>query len=709
MLVAGLVLSINFAPVPGKGTLVAGLALIALAARSPSSGSNAVRPTRSTTWGRGETGLLGRRVAGIIVFGSLMGAMFISQQYLQNVLGYDTVEAGAAFLPAIVFMVLVAPRSAKLVESRGARTTLLSGYVFLFLGFLSMLLLWEEDSSYWQIGIAYAFMGIGVGLAGTPASHSLTGSVPVHRAGMASGTADLQRDLGGAIMQSVFGALLTAGYASAFSSAIASSSRQQGLPRRGVRADQVVRRRRADRAAAPELRRPDHRRGEVVLPAGRRLGLHRRRGRGPDRRRTRLLFFPRKDAEQQLLRHYPAEDAPAVHPPEPAPEEAGAGAPQPADIRPLARTGSRLCKRDPDQGDDPVPASDKRDQGAVPYATGWVARHRPLATHAMGVALFLPEGRPRQRGPHAGWSRSSSGPAVPPGRGHPRPATLRGRRADPGWMSRSDSLDHSPAFGLGRGKRAQVVAAGGAAGWSRHRVTGARRRCHPRSPSPRSWPRRGRRPRAPHPALPHSDCRRDSVRLAALANRPVQRPSVARRPPPHPSRRLRALSLHASPARLSAAISSLFAVGSACFVLGSVPAYVDVVGGTPDAVTFFVGSLFFTTASFAQLVQAQSPAMTGVDRVQQHVRRPVRLWAWLPHDRGWCAAATQFPGTLFFNVSTFAALAHNATVGRRTSTCGGPTCSAPRSSWSPASSAILALGGRLFTSHPRPWTGGSHG
>jgi MFS transporter, DHA2 family, multidrug resistance protein len=36
-----------------------------------------------------------------------------------------------------------------------------------------------------------------MGFAGTPASHSLTGSVPVRRAGMASGTADLQRDLGG--------------------------------------------------------------------------------------------------------------------------------------------------------------------------------------------------------------------------------------------------------------------------------------------------------------------------------------------------------------------------------------------------------------------------------------------------------------------------------------------------------------------------------
>jgi hypothetical protein len=47
--------------------------------------------------------------------------------------------------------------------------------------------------------------------------------VPVTRAGMASGTADLQRDLGGAILQSIMGALLTAGYAAAFSKDIASS------------------------------------------------------------------------------------------------------------------------------------------------------------------------------------------------------------------------------------------------------------------------------------------------------------------------------------------------------------------------------------------------------------------------------------------------------------------------------------------------------
>jgi len=114
------------------------------------------------------------------------------------------------------------------------------------------------------------------------------------------------------------------------------------------------------------------------------------------------------------------------------------------------------------------------------------------------------------------------------------------------------------------------------------------------------------------------------------------------------------------PVRLNAVIALLFIVGSACFVVGSVPAYLEAVGGTVDGVTYFVGSLFFTSASLCQLVQAQSPGTTGVDASGQNRAAPVRLIGWEPDDRGWLSAATQFPGTLFFNVSTLAALTHNA-------------------------------------------------
>jgi MFS family permease len=224
VMVSALVLAINFAAVPDAGTLAIGLGAIAIAAivafvirqrRAPSPLYDLQIARRRTFWVAA--------VAGIIVFGSLMASAFIGQQFLQNVLGYSTTSAGAAILPAAVLMVIVAPRSAKLVESSGARLTLLLGYLFCLLGFLTMLLLWSEGIPYWKVGLAYGFVGIGVGFAGTPASHSLTGSVPVTRVGMASGTADLQRDLGGAIMQSILGALLTAGYAAAIGSAIASS------------------------------------------------------------------------------------------------------------------------------------------------------------------------------------------------------------------------------------------------------------------------------------------------------------------------------------------------------------------------------------------------------------------------------------------------------------------------------------------------------
>ena len=222
--IAGVVLAINFAPAPDKGTLtleltaVAVVALLAFYLRQ-----------RRARFPLFDLHVAARRIfwvaalGGIVVFGSLMGAMFVGQQFLQNVLGYSTLDAGASIMPAALVMVVIAPRSAKLVQTRGARFTLLVGYGLCLLGFLTMLVLWEAGIPYWKVALAYVFVGAGVGFAGTPASHSLTGSVPVRRAGMASGTADLQRDLGGAIIQSIMGALLTAGFASAISKAISSA------------------------------------------------------------------------------------------------------------------------------------------------------------------------------------------------------------------------------------------------------------------------------------------------------------------------------------------------------------------------------------------------------------------------------------------------------------------------------------------------------
>jgi len=328
-LVGALILSINFAPVPSKGALAIGLGLVAVAAvvafylrqrRARNPLYDLQIAARRTFWVAA--------CAGIIVFGSLMGAAFVSQQYLQNVLGYSTLEAGAAFLPAVIFMVLVAPRSAKLVETQGARFTLLCGYVFLLLAFATMLLVWREDTPYWEVAIAYVAIGIGVGFAGTPASHSLTGSVPVRRAGMASGTADLQRDLGGAIMQSIFGALLTAGYAAAAGAAVSASGKNVSD---SVQAELT----KSFSSAADTAERYPASTQDAIIAAAKSSFLDGDQwaylaGMIAVLLGAVLVFvaFPRRDAERRLLAQFHAEDAgeaaPAGEPdtPPPAPSPA---------------------------------------------------------------------------------------------------------------------------------------------------------------------------------------------------------------------------------------------------------------------------------------------------------------------------------------------------------------------------------------------------
>jgi MFS transporter, DHA2 family, multidrug resistance protein len=317
VVVGALILSINFAPVPNATTLALGLALVAVIAvvvfylrerraRNPLYDLDVAR--RPPFWVAA--------CAGIIVFGSLMGAMFVGQQFLQNVLGYSTLDAGLAILPAAVCMVLVAPRSAKIVEARGARFTLLFGYVFVLAGFLTMLLLWKEDIGYWKVGLAYAFVGIGVGLAGTPASHSLTGSVPVKRVGMASGTADLQRDLGGAVMQSIFGALLTAGYAAAAGTMISNS----GADISSSVENQLTKS--FDGAEAVAAQYPSH--ASQIIAAAKTAFLNGDRWAYIAGIVAVLIgaaivafFFPRKEREEQLLASYHAEDVAARPPPPP--------------------------------------------------------------------------------------------------------------------------------------------------------------------------------------------------------------------------------------------------------------------------------------------------------------------------------------------------------------------------------------------------------
>ena len=82
-----------------------------------------------------------------------------------------------------------------------------------------------------------------------------------------------------------------------------------------------------------------------------------------------------------------------------------------------------------------------------------------------------------------------------------------------------------------------------------------------------------------------------------------------------------------------------FALGSTCFLVGPFPGYVQLVGDSADAITFFVGSILFTVGGALQsrLAWAERSSPGG-------------------GRAAWWSAIVQSAGTLFFNVTTYQAL-----------------------------------------------------
>ena len=113
-----------------------------------------------------------------------------------------------------------------------------------------------------------------------------------------------------------------------------------------------------------------------------------------------------------------------------------------------------------------------------------------------------------------------------------------------------------------------------------------------------------------------------------------------------------------APHRVSWWIAVLFVVGSACFTFGPMPWFLDLVGEHPDALVFFVGSLFFTSAAFLQWLETVN-ADVGPATPR---RRRFRLASWEPTRVDWWSTGVQLVGTLFFNATTFRALSTATTA-----------------------------------------------
>jgi EmrB/QacA subfamily drug resistance transporter len=186
--------------VVGAVSLALGAAFIARQARI----ANPLMPLRLFH----SRNVVGANVIQSLLVAGMFGMFFLGALYLQQILGYDALEVGLAFLPATIVMgTLSLGFSEKLIMRFGPRTTMIPGVIMVGVGLL-LFARTPVDGNYLADLLApMLFVGLGVGTA-FPALMTLamSGATP-EDSGLASGVVNTSMQIGGAIGLAVLATL----------------------------------------------------------------------------------------------------------------------------------------------------------------------------------------------------------------------------------------------------------------------------------------------------------------------------------------------------------------------------------------------------------------------------------------------------------------------------------------------------------------------
>ncbi len=140
----------------------------------------------------------------------MFGSIFLLAQALQNVYGYSPLEAGIRTLPWTAMPLLIAPIAGPVSDRIGGRPLLLAGLALNAIGLAWMGLVLSDHMSYGALVGPFVISGIGMALFFVPVATVALGVVPELFQGLASGTNNALRELGGvlgiAVLSSVFAA-----------------------------------------------------------------------------------------------------------------------------------------------------------------------------------------------------------------------------------------------------------------------------------------------------------------------------------------------------------------------------------------------------------------------------------------------------------------------------------------------------------------------
>jgi EmrB/QacA subfamily drug resistance transporter len=144
---------------------------------------------------------------------AMFGTFFYVSLYVQNVLGWSPVQAGASFLPMTFLIIALAPRTGALADRLGSRWLVGGGMVLLavmlfYYGFLG------AGSSFWALLPALLIGGVGMAMTMTPVTAAAMSAVAVDKAGVGSAVLNSARQVGGSLGIAVMGAIVASTSAS---------------------------------------------------------------------------------------------------------------------------------------------------------------------------------------------------------------------------------------------------------------------------------------------------------------------------------------------------------------------------------------------------------------------------------------------------------------------------------------------------------------
>ena len=138
---------------------------------------------------------------------AMFGMFFFVSLYVQNVLGYSPIQAGATFLPMTLLIILIAPNAGRLSDRLGPRAMMVPGLILVSLSLL-LFSMQDETSTFWSLLPALLVGGLGMAMAMAPTTAAAMGSVPVDKAGVGSAVINSMRQVGGSIGIAVLGAIV---------------------------------------------------------------------------------------------------------------------------------------------------------------------------------------------------------------------------------------------------------------------------------------------------------------------------------------------------------------------------------------------------------------------------------------------------------------------------------------------------------------------